>query len=61
MTVDYGGRTFKCHIGKPGHGKLDLTNALAQSCNVYFWTIGRDHLGVERISSYAKDFGYGDK
>lgn len=57
--IDYGDRTFKCHIGVPGHGWLDLKNALAQSCNVYFWTIGRDYLGVDRISSYAKEFGYG--
>ena len=58
-AIDYGGRTFKCHIGKPGHGKLDLKNALAQSCNIYYWTIGRDYLGVDKIASYAKDFGYG--
>ncbi|NLD49178.1 MAG: penicillin-binding protein 2, partial [Clostridiaceae bacterium] len=45
--------------GRPGHGYLDLKNALAQSCNIYFWTVGRDHLGVERISSYAQEFGYG--
>lgn len=57
--LDYGGRTFKCHIGIPGHGYLDLKNGLAQSCNVYYWTIGRDHLGVDRISHYAKEFGYG--
>ncbi len=58
-SIYYGDREFKCHIGKPGHGYLDLKNALAQSCNVYFWTVGRDHLGVDRISSYSKEFGYG--
>lgn len=57
--MDYGGRTWKCHIKKPGHGYLDLKNGLAQSCNIYFWTIGRDYLGVERIASYANQFGYG--
>lgn len=57
--LEYGDRTFKCHIGKPGHGYLDLKNGLAQSCNIYFWTIGRDYLGVDRISSYSKEFGLG--
>ena len=57
--IEYGDRTFKCHIGIPGHGYMDLKNGLAQSCNVYYWTIGRDYLGVDKISSYAKEFGYG--
>lgn len=55
----YGGRKFSCHIKKPGHGYLDLKNALAQSCDVYFWIVGRDNLGVEKISSYAQEFGFG--
>ncbi|MGI5172044.1 penicillin-binding protein 2 [Treponema sp. OMZ 840] len=57
--MDYGDRSFRCHIGVPGHGHMDLKNALAQSCNIYFWTAGRDYLGVERISAYAKEFGLG--
>ena len=57
--IEYGGRLFHCHIKKPGHGWLDLKNALAQSCDVYFWVIGRDYLGVDRISSYAREFGFG--
>ena len=59
--IEYGSRVFKCHIGIPGHGKLDLKNGLAQSCNVYFWTIGREVLGIERISKYARMFGYGQE
>lgn len=58
--LDYGGRTFKCHVGIPGHGYLDLKHGLAESCNVYYWTLGRDYLGVDLISSYAKDFGFGE-
>jgi penicillin-binding protein 2 len=57
--ITYGDRIFKCHIGVPGHGWLDLKNGLAQSCDVYFWIIGRDYLGVDRISSYSKEFGFG--
>ncbi len=55
----YGDRVFRCHIRKPGHGYMDLRNGLAQSCDVYFWTAGRDYMGVDRIASYAKEFGFG--
>ena len=55
----YGGRVFHCHVKDPGHGWLDMKNGLAQSCDVYFWTIGRDYLGIEKIASYAREFGFG--
>ncbi|GAB1482796.1 hypothetical protein MASR2M78_16120 [Treponema sp.] len=57
--LNYGDRVFRCHIRRPGHGPLNLHDALAQSCDVYFWIVGRDFLGVERIVSYARDFGFG--
>ena len=57
--ITYGYRVFRCHVGVPGHGWLDLKNALAQSCDVYFWVLGTDYLGVDRISSYAQEFGFG--
>ncbi len=57
--ITYGDRLFRCHIRKPGHGPMDLKNALAQSCDVYYWTAGRDYLGVDRIASYAQEFGFG--
>ena len=57
--ITYGDRVFRCHVGVPGHGWLDLKNALAQSCDVYFWVLGTDYLGVDRISSYAQEFGFG--
>ena len=57
-SMYYGGRTFHCHV-HTGHGYLDLKNAMAQSCDVYYWTIGRDYLGIEKIASYAKEFGFG--
>jgi len=58
--LNYGGRIWKDWIGKPGHGPLDLKGGLAQSCDIYFWVVGRDYLGPERIVSYSKDFGLGD-
>ena len=59
--VTYGDRVFHCWTHRPGHGWLDLKGGLAQSCDIYFWTVGRDYLGVERIVSYAKEFGYSKK
>lgn len=57
--VDYGNRIFHCHQ-KWGHGYLNMREALAQSCDVYYWAIGRDYLGVDKISSYSKEFGFGE-
>jgi penicillin-binding protein 2 len=57
--ITYGDRLFRCHIRRPGHGRLDLTGALVQSCDVYFWTVAKDNLGIEPIIDYAKDFGLG--
>ena len=57
--IEYGGRVFHCWILRPGHGRLDFKNALAQSCDIYYWQIGREKLGVEKIAQYAKMFGYG--
>lgn len=41
------------------HGSLDLNWALAKSCNIYFYDIGR-RLGINRINTYAKAFGLGE-
>lgn len=56
--MEYGNHIFHCHLHS-GHGYLDLKNGLAQSCDVYYWTVGRDYLGINKISSYAKEFGLG--
>ena len=46
------------------HGPINLYRAIAESCNVYFYTIGGGYgniegLGIEKISQYLKDFGLG--
>jgi penicillin-binding protein 2 len=58
--ITYGDRNWRCHIRRPGHGRVNLERALAQSCDIYFWVVGRDSLGVERIVSYAKEYGLGE-
>ncbi len=58
--IFFGGREFT--DWKPsGHGPLDLSGALAESCDVYFWNLGRKYLGIDRILEYAKRFGLGEK
>ncbi|MDR2747944.1 MAG: penicillin-binding protein 2 [Treponema sp.] len=58
--ISYGDRQWRCHIRRPGHGRLNLHQAMAQSCDIYYWTVGRDYLGIERIVSYAMDYGLGE-
>ena len=58
--INYGGIISRCHIRRPGHGRLNLEKAMAQSCDIYYWTVGRDYLGVENIVNYARDFGLGE-
>ena len=43
-----------------GGMKMDLTYALAHSNNYYFATLG-EKLGYDRVSYYARLFGYGEK
>jgi cell division protein FtsI/penicillin-binding protein 2 len=43
-----------------GGMKMDLTYALAHSNNYYFSTLGQK-LGYDRVSYYARLFGYGEK
>ncbi|RMF17196.1 MAG: penicillin-binding protein 2 [Candidatus Dadabacteria bacterium] len=52
-----GRRVFRCW--RPGgHGKVDLHRALVESCDTYFYEVGR-RLGIERIAAYARLFGFG--
>jgi penicillin-binding protein 2 len=59
--VSYGDRLWRCHIRRPGHGRLNLHQAMAQSCDIYYWIVGRDYLKVENIVNYAREYGFGEK
>ncbi|HUO77607.1 MAG TPA: penicillin-binding protein 2 [Thermodesulfovibrionales bacterium] len=51
----------KWHFGcwqKHGHGTLSLHRALVESCDVYFYDLGK-RLGIDKIASYARMFGLG--
>ncbi|MHB8137783.1 MAG: penicillin-binding protein 2 [Smithellaceae bacterium] len=53
-----GNRIYHCWK-KQGHGSVNLHRALVESCDVYFYTVGK-MLGVDRIAKYAKRFGLGN-
>jgi penicillin-binding protein 2 len=40
------------------HGSLQAQEAIARSCNIYFYTLG-DKLGMPRLSSWFRRFGLG--
>jgi len=44
---------------KWGHGKVNLTTSLEQSCNVYYYDLAFK-LGITRISNMMEKFGFGD-
>jgi len=39
-TMRVAGRTFTCDNGRAHHGELQLPEAIAQSCDIYFYTAG---------------------
>ncbi len=53
----YGNRVYRCW--RPaGHGDVNVIEALAQSCDVFFYQVGQK-LGVDRLSEYAVACGLG--
>jgi len=57
--ANFYGRRFGCWV-KQGHGAVDLTKAIYQSCDVFFYTLA-EKLGINRIAKYATALGLGQK
>ncbi|MBI4211107.1 MAG: penicillin-binding protein 2 [Deltaproteobacteria bacterium] len=55
----FGGRPFRCWA-KQGHGPIEISHALASSCDVFFYITGL-RLGVDRLAKYASFFGLGHR
>ncbi len=61
----------KCWIYPGAHGSLNVVNAIAHSCNNFFYDVGfrlgtsngtySSALGLEKITKYAEMFGLGEK
>jgi penicillin-binding protein 2 len=57
--AEFYGRRFGCWV-KGGHGQVDLTKAIYQSCDVFFYNLA-NKLGINRIAQYATSFGLGQR
>ncbi|MES2767542.1 MAG: penicillin-binding protein 2 [Bdellovibrionota bacterium] len=55
----FGRRNYHCHA-KHGHGYVNVTQALEQSCDVFFYKMGLA-LGIDKLASYARALGLGKK
>ncbi|NOY65064.1 MAG: penicillin-binding protein 2 [Nitrospirae bacterium] len=55
--IQVGNWRFRCWK-KGGHGIVNLRRAIVESCDVYFYEVGR-MLGIDRIAKYAHAFGLG--
>lgn len=51
------GHPFSCWF-KGGHGSVNLYNGIKNSCNVYFYQVGK-LMGIEEIARYARMLGLG--
>lgn len=54
----FGGRRFRCWK-YAGHGHTDVVEALAGSCDVYYYKVA-EQLGIDGIAEYAWRFGFGE-
>ncbi|MEQ8966408.1 MAG: penicillin-binding protein 2, partial [Azospirillaceae bacterium] len=55
--MDLGNHRFHCWK-RGGHGRLGLIQAVAQSCDVYFYDISK-RIGIDAIAEMANRFGLG--
>lgn len=60
--AEFYGRYFKCWVVAEHrvHGDVDITKAIYQSCDVFFYTLA-EKLGIAKIAQYATAFGLGQK
>ena len=45
---------------KYGHGSVNMTEAITQSCDVYFYSLA-SMLGIDRMHDFLQRFGFGEK
>ncbi|MDQ6801941.1 MAG: penicillin-binding protein 2 [Acidobacteriota bacterium] len=56
-SAPFFGRRFRCWK-RQGHGDLSVTNALKESCDIFFYNVGA-RLGVDKIAKWATNLGFG--
>lgn len=57
--IRYGNHVFGCWK-KEGHGTISFHRALVESCDVYFYELGK-RLGINKIAEYAHKLGLGSE
>ncbi len=57
-SFKFGNARFHCWK-RGGHGRMVMHEAVKQSCDVYFYEIGR-RVGIERIAAMARKLGLGE-
>ena len=57
--VVFSDRKYHCH-NQNGHGTLTIREALAQSCNILFYKLGKI-VSIDVLADYAQKFGLGAK
>lgn len=55
--LEYGNRTYRCW-NKYGHGNVNVTEGLSQSCDVFYYQAGIK-AGVDKLAKYAMGCGLG--
>jgi len=60
--AEFYGRYFECWTKEKHivHGVVDISKAIYQSCDVFFYTLAQK-LGIEKIAEYATKLGLGTK
>ncbi|MBW4028932.1 penicillin-binding protein 2 [Acidipila rosea] len=57
--ANFYGHYFRCWVHS-GHGAVNITRGIFQSCDVYFYTLA-ERLGIEKIAKWAHMLGLGQK
>lgn len=56
-VIRLAGDTVSCYR-RTAHGRVNLYDALALSCNIYFYRAGLA-AGIDRLAYYAREYGFG--
>ncbi len=58
--LEWGNNYKKYCWSRAGHGNVNLDESLSESCDVYYYEVSQK-LGIDKISKYAKVFGFGQR
>lgn len=57
--MEYKGRKYHCHL-KSGHGLINIKQALTFSCNIPFYHLAINGIGIDTLHKYATSMGLGE-